>query len=243
MGTDISTSVGMTMFGHEKVSAAPRLVRLLDAGPFIRQKFKAGAIAAPVSALANRLLKLRYPLSAATPGDYTVTEAQQFDSRFDSLWNRVKEDYPIMACRKSEYLSWRYNDPEKRYHTFCVTKTESGEIVGYIVTGVFTRSGITRAIIADLVSPRDAEEWLPQTLIGSALRFLREQSVSAVECWMFPHTHLYPHLRRYGFEPRRAIPMDLTFRYFGGDDPVLSDSDFFSNVRNWYLTAGDTDWA
>jgi hypothetical protein len=233
----------MAIFDNQKVSSVPRLVRLLNYGPFIRQRIKLGLLAGLVSAAANGLLRLNYRLPKSPPKGYRVLEVDRFDARFDSLWEKVKNDYPIMIGRKSDYLAWRYEDPQKNYLSLCIENEETGELLGYTVISILTSSGITRAIVVDLISHKGEEKWVPQSLIGCALSFLKKRKVDVAQCWMFPHAHFYPYLRKYGFKPRQEGAMNLMFRSLDGVGPEKLDTRFFADAANWYLTAGDTDWA
>ncbi len=238
MGNEFSAGVGMTMFGRRKVSSAPRLARVLDWRAFLRRKLPA-PLAAAAGALANAAQSLRYRSSAAVPRGFAIREVGRFDERFDELWSRVKGDYPVMVARTARYLSWRYGDPRRSYRAWCIEEAGGGTLRGYAVTAARgDAGGLTRATVVDLLCARNDRAWVARALIAAALRGLRGAHV--VDCWMFPHAHFYPHLRRLGFVPRRAGVMDLTV---GPVAPGVRPADgFLMEAASWYLTAGDTDW-
>jgi hypothetical protein len=243
MSNELAASIGMTMFGRRKAFSAPRLVRVLNSRTYFRRRLKITPLADAIAVVANRALAAYSRVGRSPPRGYTISKVMRFDSRFDALWARIRHDYPIMVWRSARHLTWRYGDPETGYETFALESCATGDLLGYAVTTAQRLGGLTRATIVDLVSPKEAKGFVPRLLIAGVLRYLQAQNVDIVVCWMLPHTHFYPHLRRFGFVQRRKGVMDLTFGLSANMEPLGISSAFFSDERNWFFTAGDTDWA
>ena len=61
-----------------------------------------------------------------------VIEVDQPDERFDRLWTRVQDNWPLAVRRDRQYLQWRYVDnPTVRYRIFAFI--DRTDILGYAV--------------------------------------------------------------------------------------------------------------
>jgi hypothetical protein len=238
MGNEFSAGVGTRMFGRRLISAAPRLARVLDYRPFLRRRAAAfAALAGAAGALANVALSPRPP---RPPRGLAIRDVRGFDRRFDALWQSVRDDYPVAIERTAAYLAWRYGDPGTAYRTVSVEDQAGERVLGYAVTSIREAQGARRGTIVDLLSARGGAPAVAAALIAAAVAVLAEGRAEVADCWMFPHAHFTPPLRRLGFVPRRAGVMDLTVGPAGAvggiEDGVLA------TPASWYFTAGDTDW-
>lgn len=163
-------------------------------------------------------------------------EVQSFDNRFDSLWEKAKVQHEIIGQRDRKYLEWRYNKPGFAYRIFAVERGK--ELVGYIVTDIRKEAdGSVVGHIVDLLT--DNSEGVDSALIKAALmRFISEKADYAL-CWMLPDKPYYASMKKFGFIEKEAFaPVKAV--YFIFDKETIDDS-FVRDIKNWYLTMGDSD--
>jgi predicted N-acetyltransferase YhbS len=173
----------------------------------------------------------RLPLTPglALPAPSQIVELERFDDRFDRLWERVKDDYPITAKRDQAHLQWRYvRSPGGAYRILaCV---DAGTVLGYAVLKRF----YTELQVVDILTVGEPDVGIE--LISRAAQIALQNSALALSLWLNVTHPLHHALERLGF--RNGEPVT----YFGGlalqpDLPAAGLYDF----RNWYLTMGDSD--
>lgn len=167
--------------------------------------------------------------------DLKIRKIDSFDERLSPFWDKAKEQYGIIGVRDQRYLNWRYNKPGSKYQIYIAEK--GNEVVGYIVTGVKKNGGMTIGYIIDLLVMNTSEVMAP--LIRRALCGLISQKVDFVLCWMLPNTEAYGTLRKFGFIERENFPSVNIVYYIFNNEEI--DETFLKEVKNWYLTMGDSD--
>ncbi len=165
-----------------------------------------------------------------------VREVDSFDERFDAFWDKIGAQYQIVGVRNQEYLEWRYRKPGANYKI--LVSEINGELVGYLVLSVVEEEGERIGNIVDFLADERVETG--STLIKHALlRFLAER-VDYVRCWMTEDKQVYRTLGRYGFIRRGdKQPVKGVFLIF--DETLDPDFEFIGDIRNWYITMGDSD--
>jgi GNAT superfamily N-acetyltransferase len=169
------------------------------------------------------------------PAGVTITQGATFDQRFDALWKRVCQDYPVMVVRDQPYLNWRFVcRPDAKYTLLMATR--GPDLVGYLVLRVTERGGLRWGYLVDFLVESKSSSLLA-LLVEKAVESLRKQRVAIVSCLAtapFCRRTLY----RQGFYPWHWGPHG----YFGSQVD-LSDSTLqgFRDARQWFLTMGDGD--
>jgi hypothetical protein len=238
---DSTSKIAQNILNYKRICPTPRLFKILDVGPLVRDRLPAGSILQVFSFPVNGILRLRYSLQEEMPKGTRITTVERFDERFDSFWNLIKGDYPVMVVRDSRYLNWRYVDvPHRRYEILSLEKSDSGEILGFIVFGK-KHKGVLFGGILDIVSPRVGHEMVTRALIQEAIGWFYEEAVSIVACWTLPHCHIYPELVRCGFRHREKKGMDFVFRKNNLKDSTVS-LESAKNVQDWHVSLGDSDF-
>ena len=225
-------------YRYRKVASLPRSHKLLDPTPYLQQRVPVGWLAAPIGAAARWAYRAVDRKRATVPLGMQLARLSRFDQRFDSLWTRIKDDYPIMIWRDAEYLNWRYCDcPTVEHDVFCLEKTDGSEVLGYVVLGV-RRKEIARGVILDVVTPRDDDGAIARVLIDHALRWFRQRRLAVAVCWMYPHCHIYPQLKEFGFHVRPKIGNNLMYR---GLTDFIEEQEAHSE-ETWFISMGDSDF-
>lgn len=158
-----------------------------------------------------------------------------FDARIDELWRRVKGQHGIICVRDHRYLGWRYRKPGASYRIVIAEKGD--ELVGYAVTGVKHDSGAMVGHIVDLFAD-DSPEVLAALVKHSVLELLSRKADYAL-CWMLPDKGAFRALREIGFAQNEATFPSVAI-VFQIRDPRI-DKGVVGDLRNWFLTMGDSD--
>jgi len=236
-----SKIVQKALKGSIRVCSTPGLVAVLDVEPFLRKRLPLKGISWLLAPIVNRTLRLLHPIGLAIPEGTRMERVERFDGRFDSFWNRIKGDYPIMIVRDSSYLNWRYVEvPHRDYVVFSLENTDTAEILGFIVLGQEERDFMVGQIL-DIVTPRIGHEKVTRALVGQALQSFIERKTALAYCMMLPHCHVFPELRRFGFRKREKEGMDLIFGNTDEKNPRIPP-ELASNPENWFVCIGDSDF-
>jgi hypothetical protein len=173
----------------------------------------------------------RLPLapSLSLPAPVKIVELERFDSRFDQLWERVRDDYRVIARRDQKHLLWRYvQHPGGGYRILaCV---DAGILEGY---AVLKRYGHELQVV-DILTVHDPS--IGVELISRAAQIALENSALGLSLWLNVTHPLHHALEKLGF--RNGEPVT----YFGGLalQPGLPEAGVY-DFRHWYLTMGDSD--
>lgn len=165
-------------------------------------------------------------------GSTGVVELSGFDARFDDLWHRVRDGYPVIARRDGEQLQWRYvHNPGAGYTILALP--DGDQVLGYAVLKRF----YTEMQVVDILVARDgrgAETGV--RLIARAIEIAQENSALSIALWLNVTHPLHHALEKLGF--RHGEPIT----YFCGrvltPDPAAPD---LYDFRCWHLTMGDSD--
>jgi predicted N-acetyltransferase YhbS len=210
------------------------LKRVLNPRTLVMKKTSSPVLAAisgtPLD-LALRLLTKRKRMRR-DPRLGNIVEISFFDRRFDHLWAKLKDIYPISIWKDSEYLNWRYiARPDTKYQVLAV---EGGEVVYGFVVLRCVDSKYRIGHIADLLVLPEKEAYA-SLLIDRAVDCLRESGADIAVCQMFRHNPCYQLLTGSGFLNRGSGGFSMIRKL--ADVGALDMLD----VRNWFLTRGDSD--
>jgi hypothetical protein len=164
--------------------------------------------------------------------DWTLPRVETFDERFDDFWSEASRPYRMIVARTKEYLNYRYAD--RRAGNYSIVLAEAGgQVLGYIISTA--SQGIGR--IADvLVLPQRLD--VLESLLADAVRRLRDEGKTSLECWRFAYHPYAATLDKLGFdEPKRA--KGINFKSLKGLDEEIA---FFVDPKSAvHIMAGDTD--
>jgi Acetyltransferase (GNAT) domain len=157
-------------------------------------------------------------------------------TEFNELWDKVKDDYPILLKRNAAFLNWRYHErPDYTYNMYGYYRNES--LIGYVVINEqskhFSKGTITAGVIVDIIGINESEVW--HSLIEKAKELLRNSDI--INTWALKHTLLYKELKKSSFvhkdEPMSLVGKDVT-------SSITNIEDGF-DINNWFITPGDVD--
>jgi hypothetical protein len=166
------------------------------------------------------------------PGGTRVEVVDRYDERFDDLWLRAAERFPILGDRSADFLNWRFADaPDVRYRALTLSDDDN-RLRSYLV---YQFDGAT-AHVADFLydEPSDLAALLPE-LLTIARRWGMESVV--VES-LVPES-IAQLLKRFGFWRR---PSNWPFLVYApkGTESQWEEEGLFE-LGNWYFTRADVD--
>ncbi|MFC2016713.1 hypothetical protein ACFLUF_03260 [Chloroflexota bacterium] len=139
----------------------------------------------------------------------------------------------ICVWKDSEYLNWCYvTRPDIKYRILAV---EEGEVVyGFVVLRcIEDRYNIGHIVNLHFLPGREAYASL---LIDGALDCLRESGADIAACHTFRQNPCYHLLASNGFMNRGTLLYTWMVNKFAEDLPIN-----VQDVRNWFLSVGDSD--
>lgn len=186
--------------------------------------------------------------AAAHQRRYRWERIRRFDGVYETFWNRVSKRYALTADRSTTYMNWRYtNHPIFRYDVFCLKR--GTEIRACVVVRIEAVPDYTLGRIVDFIAHPDAEV---EALLR-AVEFCRQQKADLVDMFFSGDIHARAFIKAgfheaiqapYSLVPKLFNPIDrkkttINFTYFFRD--ASYDTQRTRNIKNWYLTKGDSD--
>ncbi len=175
-------------------------------------------------------------LRLASPGSWDrrsrlrSTIQEQFDDRFDRLWQSASRDLGVIGERTSTYLNWRFGRcPIMKHQVFCLSG-RTDELLAYVVFS--TRDHYV--YISDFFGrdPRYLHAALTELLVR-----VKRDGAHAVVTTFLGNSKFVRILRRCGFWSR---PCDWKLMILGGGIASGPPSNLL-DAENWYLTRADID--
>lgn len=210
----------------------PRLEKILSPKAVIDITTHFSVIATIAEKPAQAVLKLwKADRKPKAIGQLKVSRINAFDERFDHLWMKVKDHFPIAIWKGSSYLNWRYlSCPDREY--FVLAVEEQGDLVGFIVLRCVVEQ-LRRGYIVDFLTlPEKATAAL--LLISAGLDYLREQGMHIAICHIFEDSPVFQLFNRQGFFKHGT-------NYFTTNPLAPSTTQIVSDFRQWHLMGGDFD--
>jgi hypothetical protein len=215
------------------------LARIYNPSRVAADRREAGArVPAPLLALGMAPLAVGATMAGLLwprPRGLTVRVVQQFDERFDRLFEESAREFDLIRVRSSDYLNWRFADPRGGSYTSLAVE-EGDELLGY---AVYRMSG-DRGYISDLfVRPGRIDA--ADVLVRAMEVAFRHASAAVAIVWL-PGVHPYRALlRRRGFIDSRQ-PTGLSLRTTPRVGVRAVPRAVFEDPRaRIHATIGDTD--
>ncbi|HVN95529.1 MAG TPA: GNAT family N-acetyltransferase [Syntrophorhabdaceae bacterium] len=220
--------------GYKPLGKAIRYVRLIKAEIKLRETVKNRMLAKILGFVLDNVwsimsLDIRRILTANT---YTFETVDNCDSRFDTLWDKAKQGYPITGEKVSSYLNWRYpGDPSRRHRFFCIL-SRTGELLGYLV--YIVREGV--AMVGDLFFVT-SDEQISRRLLTGFVKEMKAQGAHSVTLTYLGSGALAENLRKAGFFPRKEQERTV----FLGQNVTGGEVGLERNGADWCLLDDELD--
>jgi len=217
--------------GAEEVGQFQHAAKLLDASAFVRAG--PGPIRSPVRGLITGALKLvDRILIGSSDGGGQAEVLENFDERFDSLFENVAAAVPCLPEKDAGFLQWRYGLDSPQAEKRIIALPGEGRLLGYAVLRL--TSTLHDGYILDLtVLPGRYD--VASALLRHAVSYFRRAGAQVIR-YRFLESPTAPRpkdLWRLGFFPRGRRHRLLV---------KFGDADLEELARksaNWAYTAGD----
>lgn len=222
----VLTRSGYKQLGMRSVLGKPlttrgRLNRL--AGPFM-----AGLLVPAADLVWHSYWKVRRPPVRRR----VVTELlDEFDDRFDRLWDSMPGRRALLGVRNREYLNWRFKEaPYPIEYRVWTLQDAGGDLKGYIVFHTWE----SRVVVDDVLC-LDEREYLT-SLTASFGDMCRRSGHAAITVPYFGDPMLAEALRRDGFRDMPTTAQAIV----SSDDPAICKPGPGA-MQMWWLFASDVD--
>lgn len=226
-----STAV-LESLGWKVVRKIPRYSKILHAGNVLREISR-------INPLRKTFNFLSTPLRPATDKSMFGANAklrivEKFDSAFDDLWEKSREQWKCAVVRDSRFLDWQYKkQPGKKFDVIGYFERE--RLLGYAV--LFVRKpdangAVAKAAITDLCYQQASAGEIIDELLRGSLQIAARRGAGALVTDAVDAL-IDDRLRSFGFAPVKN-PMQLIVK-------SNEHQDLLYDAEKWFLTRGDSD--
>ena len=222
--------------GWTDLGICPVYLRPLDLGRAVRMG-SVPALVDRVAPVAGPVLRAadRAAVSALRAAGARLVPVDRFDERVDDVWQAARADYPVIARRDLEALSWRI-DQRPDAHTlrrhYLIVR---GRPRGYVVVRSGGSADDPAAIVVDYLAPA---RWVAPLLVAAGHAARDDGAVAmSVKTRNLPADR---YLRAAGFVRREQgtdPPIRCVVRCT--DDPDVCE--LVSDGDRWFVTSADSD--
>ncbi len=217
----------------EDRGAVPLYLRPLRPSNLVRSYLKWN-VAAKLASPFDCLLQMKEP-GAASVERLTLDNLELADI----FWKSVRDAYPVMICRDSSYIRYRYLDiPRRKYQ--CFYAVEGGAPVAFAGGRVMEVSNLQCGMVADFLFLPGHEDaaW---TALRRLIVSLQAEGADMMGCMVPPASKEARLIRRHGFFrcPKFMEPQPFLFilRILQAD----GRAEEVRELKNWFFTMGDYD--
>ena len=200
-------------------------VRVLRTQRYLRRSI--GWLSWPAAAVADRGIGALTLARAARVRDATLRWAEEFDARFDALWEAVRDELPLACARDAAFLRWRF--AREPHHIACITSRDDTQLRAYAVVRDTDDDCVE---VVDFLGRRERDL---DALFALLVREIGVIGRTALRCRFLGNERIVRLLARHGFV-RRGEPRPVVVAW-GRTSELASLRD----VRRWYLTDLDED--
>jgi hypothetical protein len=219
--------------GFKKLGPFVRASKLLSISARLNTTALKHRIGKPFVALFDFARLIFYPSTwHRTPAGFHGKVLSNLDERLDSLLQRTKAKYSIIADRSSDYLQCRYNlYPAADISIFCLIDSINNEIAGYIAY----RDKCGYISIREAFFPDNPK--LRQSLFYNFVRHIQPLRSKSILVDFLDSEEIVNILSGYGFS---ISPLNRDVIYVANDH-LLENHPTVEDYRNWLLFSGDMD--
>jgi hypothetical protein len=170
------------------------------------------------------------PIDAPDELDEIVSAA---DHRFDDLWNRAKDRYPMAADKTAAFLNWRYSGFKENYRFYCLFSRDDRRLLGYVVFYAM-EDGV---VISQLLCEEPSGPLLRSLLLGFCSR-MKTDGYVWVSLWYAGMPSFEEALEEAGFN--RGTHHRTLLVYVSPDADAAFRTAMLDR-NNWFIFAAEMD--
>lgn len=212
--------------GHTVIGKMVRYAKLLKVDSKLEERW--GRNFTWLSKIINPVMKFTSPeIFRRRKYEFSITK-DGFGEEFDSFFDEIKGNYPVLGVRSAKYLNWRYIE-NPLYNVETIILRESNHIVGYII--FLTEDGVVHIKDSLYINDEVGIELLSDLIIE-----LRNRDVYSISISLLNTNPFINILRRLGFSLRPdassvIIHANASFKL----------AHTVMDGRKWFMTVGDRD--
>ncbi len=219
--------------GYKLIGSKTRLVKFIKTEPILLKWGLPKMLISLLSPILNFALRFT---SVETwfrgSNDFVCEEINEFDERFDQLWEAEKSKFTISGERTAEHLKWRFQGlPHDANKIFAAFDSQKSVLKGYIVY----RHQDNAVEIRDLFFASD--EKASFTLMNRFLRHVRPLAPDSIEITLLKNNYVDERMRRFGFLKRKSSKNIYLYCF----QEVWKDLTLSGEPHNFLLMESDDD--
>ena len=218
--------------GFEIIGRTVRMVKIIRSHDYIKRVVKIPFLSKILARPVDEFLKFfseerRMP----RPDKFSAELLEDFDDRFDLLWQKMSDRHRMIGERTRQFLHFRFTQcPFKDFEIFALSEQPSGNMLGYIISRLDQKN----LHISDILTI-DSEIVLDR-LIAEFLTFYRKYDIDIITLTYFGKPDIIDRFRRFGFSTR---PDNRTIIiYINHNSPYFET---LTDAKNWHFLEGDND--
>ncbi|MDB4962421.1 MAG: hypothetical protein JWP01_2420 [Myxococcales bacterium] len=216
--------------GHRELGQMRRYVRVLKTASFLEPRLRVRHVARAIAKVIDHALVVDTRLRLLRARGLELAWLDQFDGRFDDLWNEARTLAPVLCERSAAFLRWRFSQqPGYQYRIAALIEASTHRMRAYAVV----RNAKNGVELTDLfgVSPTEID-----VLLGRLLLALRKEDHASVSFRFLGSRQIREVLARHRFAGRPGTRM-VALAVGKGMENQLELAD----PESWYLTDLDED--
>ncbi len=222
--------------GYKILGEKIRLVKILKTQNHL-SRLPAGRYWAPVAGpILNAILRLSsFETWKINSGKYRGEIVDNFDERFDHLWERVRTRFSGRSERLGTILEWKYlKSPyhqELKHFIFTLVNKQDGKLAGYIIFRQMENTIEIRDVLYDLSSEFEH-------LFSSFLKYVRSLKADTVNMTLMNSENIFiSGMKKWGFHERKEDEKVMIYLCDSKDD----SHDQGTDNKDWLLLQCEDD--
>jgi hypothetical protein len=222
--------------GYHRLGTMSRYAAVLRHAPFVRRVLDVPVLPHIAGAGLDALRTIaRAPRTVQARRRYRLQWLDDVDARFDHLWLRARDEYPLIGQRDMRFLRWRFlHHPTERFQIAALTDHHADRAV-YAYAVVQHHGG--SAYLRDLFGRFEALGPLLDLLLPA----LRDQRCTSVSIGYLGGPRLIDLLLSRKFEYRHSDRAVIVAAGNGVATEASGLADMVEDPERWYLTDADED--
>ncbi len=219
--------------GHKKISQMVRYALPLKIDRYLKEKLSPTWLASMLALPVDMVQKYRFLLKKSSSAQGKFNERVRCTPEHEQLFEKMKEQFPIVGSRSCQYLQWKFSD-HPNFHYKQYDYFEQGQLHGSLI--FMQRNGVINLI--DLLTD-NLQKYATSLFLTFIKDIYRNRSASSLSFILQEHNPLIPIMKQIGFKRRD----DATSSVIAYANPQLQPeiAPVVLNGANWFMTVGDRD--
>ena len=218
--------------GYKKLGAINNGVKVLKSKRWISRKVSNKLISTLISLFVDwSFWVFDHVVYLLNGSGYRVESGFATADDYDGLWERAKNNYPIVGEKSAQYLKWRYVDnPSKEYNFFNVYNKQR-ELKGFVVYSIANTQVTLEELFVESPSLKIG------FLLSKFILFVRKQKADQINFGYLGFPSVLNEFKKHLF----FIKPENRFCLILPSTDHTADSTKLFNTNNWFLFESEMD--